>query len=250
MRAWTCHGRTQREMVDKLQQAGIIKSQSIRDCMASVDRANYVVKPPNGPYNDSPQGIGYGATISAPHMHAHALEEIVTYLQASAKKSELSVLDVGCGSGYLTACLGRLLNGGDCESNRQQQTLRGKVYGIEYMKELVDFSIENTKIADIDLLSQGVVTYQVGDGWKGLPEKAPFTAIHVGAAADSFPQELMMQLDVGGVMVIPVGPDGGVQNLYKVERLRNGDQFQKEDFTFDNLLGVRYVPLVHLNQNT
>lgn len=183
-------------------------------------------------------------------MHAHALEEIISYLQLddSEKSSEISILDVGCGSGYLTACLGRILYDGKC--TQKDEKPRGKVYGIEYVKELVDFSIENTKIADIDLLDQGVVSYQVGDGWKGLPDKAPFAAIHVGAAADSFPQNLMMQLAVGGVMVIPVGPDGGVQSLYKVVRLRNADSFQKHDFSFQNLLGVRYVPLVHLDTST
>lgn len=58
MRAWSCHGRTQSDMADKLQQAGIIKTQRVRDCMSSVDRANYVLKPSRSPYEDSPQVIG------------------------------------------------------------------------------------------------------------------------------------------------------------------------------------------------
>ena len=56
----------------------------------------------------------------------------------------------------------------------------------------------------------------------------------------------MMQLHPdGGVMVIPVGPDGGYQRLYKVERLRENREFNMSDFKIQMLLGVRYVPLVH-----
>ena len=67
----------------------------------------------------------------------------------------------------------------------------------------------------------------------------------MGAAAETFPRNLMMQLHPnGGVMVIPVGPNGGVQNLYRVERLRGADSFSEKDFSIHTLLGVRYVPLV------
>ncbi len=89
-----------------------------------------------------------------------------------------------------------------------------------------------------------------------LVHSAPYNAIHVGAAAATFPKNLMAQLAVGGVMVIPVGPDGGVQYLYRVERV--GDDggvvgvgrddskisFSEDDFKVYRVLGVRYVPLV------
>ena len=62
---------------------------------------------------------------------------------------------------------------------------------------------------DEDLVRSGTVTVAKGDGWRGLPEEAPYHAIHVGAA-EYLPSHLMMQLaSKGGVMVIPVGPDGG-----------------------------------------
>jgi len=100
---------------------------------------------------------------------------------------------------------------------------------------------------DKDLFDSGTVDISRGDGWKGKPDEAPYDAIHVGAAAKSFPMNLMMQLNPeGGVMVIPVGPDGGVQNLYKVERLRDNDDFSEHDFNIKTLLGVRYVPLIQL----
>lgn len=65
--------------------------------MESVDRKYYA---PNNPYHDSPQPLGYGATISAPHMHAYALEHLQKHL-LNAKKA----LDVGSGTGYLTAAM-------------------------------------------------------------------------------------------------------------------------------------------------
>ena len=95
-------------------------------------------------------------------------------------------------------------------------------------------------------MASDTVTIQVGDGWKGLPEHAPFHAIHVGAAAETFPKELMMQLyPKGGIMIIPIGPDGGYQNLYRVERVRDNVKFDEHDFHIRTLLGVRYVPLIH-----
>lgn len=69
--------------------------------MLAVDRGNYSK---NNPYMDSPQGIGYGVTISAPHMHAHALELLKDRLVEGNR-----ALDVGSGSGYLTACMAKIL---------------------------------------------------------------------------------------------------------------------------------------------
>jgi len=228
---------------------------------------------------DAPQSIGKGQTISAPHMHAHALEEVLpALLKASltAPKRELKILDVGkiltffiinvyilssfchslqvqssnhtvhilgCGSGFLTAAFGRLVN----RNGPISPLSTGKVFGIEVFPDLVELSRNNIMKQDKDLFDSGTVDISRGDGWKGKPDEAPYDAIHVGAAAVSFPTRLMMQLNPeGGVMVIPVGPDGGVQNLYKVERLRDNDDFSEQDFQIKALLGVRYVPLIQL----
>jgi len=245
MRAWTCHGRTQKEMVDKLASAGIIKHKPVQEAMNKVDRANYAGGR-SGAYVDSPQPIGYGQTISAPHMHAHALEELIPSLLTAAHDhpdDELRILDVGCGSGYLTACFGRMVDRGP--NGPIEPLVKGKVFGIDAWSELVDFSRANMSKEDSDLFDTGTVTLQAGDGWEGLPDAAPFNAIHVGAAAATFPKNLMQQLAVGGVMVIPVGPDGGYQNLYKVEKLKHSPTFDKGNFAIKNLLGVRYVPLFH-----
>ena len=63
----------------------------------------------------------------------------------------------------------------------------GKVYGVDVWPGLMEKCEENLKREDGDLLEEGTVTVQLGDGWKGLPDKAPFDAIHVGAAASEFP---------------------------------------------------------------
>ena len=244
MRAWTCHGRTQKEMVDKLASAGIIKHKPTQEAMIKVDRANYAGGR-SGAYVDSPQPIGYGQTISAPHMHAHALEELMPTLTKAAidhPDEEIKILDVGCGSGYLTACFGRLVDRGP---NGPILPVKGRVYGIDAWSELVDFSRANMMKEDSDLFESGTVSLKYGDGWEGLPDAGPFNAIHVGAAAATFPKSLMRQLQVGGVMVIPVGPDGGVQSLYKVQRVKDSPKFDEDDYVIKNLLGVRYVPLFH-----
>ena len=172
---------------------------------------------------------------------------------------------VGCGSGYLTAALGRWVAplqgppegeagpanavGGDDNHNDSHNSgsllsnnKTGLVYGIDIYPHLVELTRQNMKKQDNDLLNNKIVTLQESDGWKGLPDASPFDAIHVGAAAAEFPRALLEQLKVGGILIIPVGPEGGVQNLYRVERLSDG--FTQEDFRITELLGVRYVPLV------
>jgi protein-L-isoaspartate(D-aspartate) O-methyltransferase len=344
MRAWTCHGRNQRDMVDRLRQAGIVRSDAVAAVMTLVDRRYYVPRattataitnpllgvatldPP--PYQDSPIPIGLGQTISAPHMHAHALEELLPYLVTPAASSTasssvtvtsdgttstatapslanndtppLKLLDVGCGSGYLTACLGRWLKPRD-DTNSTNATessssstaaaatatsilgRRGRVFGIDIQRHLVEMTRTNIMSNDADLLrahgdnEPPVVTLATANGWEGLPNEAPFDAIHVGASAATIPTQLVAQLKVGGVMIVPIGPAHGSQALYKIERLHNRqnnsttdsskaeskdempdaslqqqeDEIQSTTLTFDateyritQLLGVRYVPLI------
>lgn len=254
MRAWMCSGKTHREMIDKLVQASIIKSSINKEALLRVDRKNYVLKSGSA-YADSPLPLGFGQTISAPHMHAHVLEDLLPPLiRASVDNpnKKLKILDVGVGSGYLTAVFGRMV---ESKENRSKCTSlnEGKVVGIDVVPELVQMSKTNIMKEDGDLLDSHTVEIMLQDGWKGYKVEAPYNAIHVGAAAATFPIQLMMQLAPGGVMVVPVGADGGTQYLYKVERTDGngyvvGDdeskQFVEDDYQISRLMGVRYVPLV------
>lgn len=106
--------------------------------MLAVDRANYCAA--QDPYSDVPNYIGYGATISASHMHCLALSLLQDWLVDGAK-----VLDVGSGSGYLTACMAHMVGP------------RGTVYGVDHIKQLVDLARENIRTDCGSLLSSGRV---------------------------------------------------------------------------------------------
>lgn len=159
--AWESSGTNLQQLVTNLQRHHIIKSDTVAHAMKSVDRAKYCVDP-RGAYQDRPQSIGYNATISAPHMHAYAMEYMMPNLREGAK-----VLDIGSGSGYLTACFAQIVG------------RSGRVVGIEHVKELVDLSLKNIRKDNPDLLD--IVTIKVGDGRLGYQDEAPYDCIHVGA---------------------------------------------------------------------
>ena len=153
-------------------------------------------------------------------MHAHALEQLLPNLVAGA-----TVLDVGCGSGYLCTCMAHLVG----ES--------GRVVGIDYVKGLTDLSVANISKDDGALLESGLVQIVLGDGWQGHAASAPFDCIHVGAAAARVPRALVEQLKPGGRMIIPVGPRGGSQHLMRIDKDADGQVTQHR------LMGVRYVEI-------
>eukprot|EP01080_Neovahlkampfia_damariscottae_P007393 gene7393-11715_t len=200
-------------------------SKEVERAMGSVDRAHFSEY---NPYEDAPQSIGYGVTISAPHMHATALEQLKDYL-----KEGMVALDIGSGTGYLTACMARMVGPS------------GRAYGVEYIKPVYEESIENLNKDPFhrELLKKKQIEIKCDDGWKGWEEKGPFNAIHVGAAADHIPQNLIDQLASPGRLVIPVGPDGGFQEFLKIDKDKNGNL--KEPVS---IFSVRYVPLVNPNR--
>lgn len=160
-------------------------------------------------YDDRPLPIGYGQTISQPYIVALMTELLEL---ASADR----VLEVGTGSGYQAAVLAEIVD---------------EVYTIEIVPELASAAAQRLEMLGYD----HVVAVQ-GDGYFGWEEHAPYDAIIVTAAPDHLPQPLVGQLKEGGYIVIPIGPVGGVQSLWRFTRV--GDEVKAE-----NLGGVRFVPL-------
>ncbi|ORY67101.1 protein-L-isoaspartate O-methyltransferase-domain-containing protein [Pseudomassariella vexata] len=246
--AWRSSGRTNTALVENLWSNGLIRSPLVKAAFLSVDRAHYA---PASPYEDSPQSIGHAATISAPHMHAAAVEALLEYVTEGVKERPRRVLDIGSGSGYLTQVLAELVGEG------------GVVVGVEHIPELKEMGERNMgKSAEgRALLDSGRCRFRVGDGRKGWAEPAPaagqpavggaadskagdknneggWDAIHVGAAAVELHEELVKQLRAPGRMFIPVGEtDGWDQYIWTVNKDKDGNVKKQRGF------GVRYVPL-------
>ena len=206
-----------KKLLDQLKLEEVIKSDLVYNSMIQVDRGDFT---DSFPYFDSPQGIGFNATISAPHMHAYALEYLAPYCS-----EKIHILDVGSGSGYLTVALSKMIND------------TGIVIGIEHIDDLYQKSIENISKHHKNLLDEKKVILSNKDGREGVKDYAPYKIIHVGAAAEEIPQHLIEQLDKNGRMFIPVGKVNEDQWIYLV------DKDEKGKINKQKIMCVSYVPL-------
>ncbi len=200
-----------RRLVEQLVREGIIRSEKVKKAMLAVPREEFV--PENQrqwAYYDHPLPIGYGQTISAPHMVA-----LMTELLDPEPGDK--VLEVGTGSGYQAAVLAEIVA-------KQDPSRRGHVYTIERIPELARFAKENLRRTSYIKY----VTVIIGDGTKGYPKEAPYDGIVVTAAAPNIPQPLVEQLKVGGRLVIPVG-DLSLQRLVLAIKKPDGSLDIRED---------------------
>jgi protein-L-isoaspartate(D-aspartate) O-methyltransferase len=202
-------------LVDDLKEEGLIRTPGVEAAFLAADRAAFVRGlSTEATYEDAPQPIGLGQTISAPHMVAMMVE-------ALGAGPGMRVLEVGGGSGWHAAVVGALVRPG------------GRVVSIERLEPLAAFARENLKRAGFD----DVVEVVVGDGTLGYPPRAPYDRISVAAAAPRIPQALLDQLDhEGGRLVIPVGSPS-VQDLVQVQMV-NGVMSRR------SLGGCVFVPLI------
>ena len=134
-----------------------------------------------------------------------------------AVRSHHRVLEVGTGSGYQAAVLSRLAR---------------EVVSIERYRTLADAARERLKS-----LGYKNVEIVVGDGFAGVPDRAPYDRIIVTAAAETLPQMLVDQLAEDGIMILPLGSHEGAQHLIKLTKSQTGTRRE-------NMIAVRFVPML------
>ena len=197
-------------MVEEQIRSRGIKDARVLDAMAKIPRHVFVPSENQHlAYADAPLPIGHRQTISQPFIVALMTELL-------GLQGDETVLEVGTGSGYQAAILGRLAK---------------HVYSLERIPELAEHARGILKVLKLDN-----VEVLVADGSQGLPEYAPFGGIMVTAAAPRVPVPLKEQLADGGRLVLPVGEQAG-QILECWER-------QGDDFSRERVAPVAFVPLV------
>lgn len=195
-------------MVKNQIEARGIKDERVLEAMREVPRHLFIPERlKERAYDDSPLPIGQDQTISQPYIVA-LMTELLDL------DGDERVLEIGTGSGYQAAVLSKLAD---------------SVYTIEILCDLAE-SAE----AVIKRLEYNNVSVRCGDGYRGVPEAAPFDRVIVTAAPDHIPDPLIEQLKVGGIMVLPVGDF--YQELIVVEKTEEGLKRRRS-------IPVRFVPM-------
>ena len=162
-------------------------------------------------YEDSPLPIESDQTISQPYI-------VALMIEAAGVAPGARVLEIGAGSGYAAAVIGRIA---------------AEVIAIERHAALAELAA-----ARMRRLGYDNVRIVHGDGSGGLPDEAPFDAILAAASGSHVPETLKQQLAIGGSLVMPIGEPGAIQQLVRMTRV--GD----ETYRTSDLGPVRFVPLI------
>ena len=203
--------RTRERMIKRLSEQGI-QNQKVLEIMRDTPRHIFMDEAlASRAYEDTALPIGYNQTISQPYIVAKMTELL---LEASTHLD--NVLEIGTGCGYQTAILAQLVE---------------HVYSIERILPL--HRKAKSILWDLKLKN---VSYIFSDGNLGWPEYAPFDAILASAAPAEIPPQLLQQLAIGGVMVIPIG-EYGQQTLQRVTRKASG-------YKVEILESVTFVPFL------
>jgi len=202
--------RTRERLVKRLHEQGVTNS-DVLEVMRTTPRHIFIDEAlSHRAYEDSSLPIGFSQTISRPYIVARMSELIVS------RGPRENVLEVGTGSGYQTAVLARLV---------------GHVNSVERIRPLQDKARKR-----LSLLKLRNVNLRHSDGCMGWKEKAPFDAILSAAAPEDVPEELLEQLSIGGILVIPVGEQEKQQKLHLITRTSDG-------FDTEIIEDVYFVPL-------
>jgi protein-L-isoaspartate(D-aspartate) O-methyltransferase len=192
-----------------------ISDQAVLRAMDEVPREHFVeTRFVENAYADRAMPIACGQTISQPFVVAYMTEQLQV-------RPNHRVLEVGTGSGYQAAVLSRIAR---------------EVVTLERYRTLA-----NSARARLKTLGYTNVEVLLGDGLGGEPLRAPYDRIMVTAAAENIPPALTAQLAEGGIMVLPLGPHGGPQELIKLTKAGQGPG---DGLARESLIAVRFVPLL------
>ncbi|MDJ0928407.1 MAG: protein-L-isoaspartate(D-aspartate) O-methyltransferase [Gammaproteobacteria bacterium] len=206
--------RTRDRLVRRLASQGIDEP-TVLERIRSVPRHLFVDEAlASRAYEDSALPIGHGQTISQPFIVALMTQAVISDESGTIRPEK--VLEIGTGCGYQTAVLAPLV---------------GQLFTIERVGSLLRQA--RSRLRELGI---GNVRFRHGDGMEGWPGQAPFDGILTTAAPERIPDTLLRQLNIGGRLIIPVGPPGW-QELMRVTRTEDG-------FDRERLCGVSFVPLL------
>lgn len=204
------HQGLRKKLVEQLRRKGI-DDERVQAALSRVPRHLYLDRAfMEHAYEDKAFRIGSGQTISQPYTVAYqsSLLEL---------KPGMKVLEIGTGSGYQASIL---------------HEMGAKVYSIERHRALFDEARERLR-----MLGYGRIKCFFGDGFQGIPTYAPFDRVLITAAAPEIPKGLLEQLQVGGMMVIPLGAEKD-QVMLRIRKNAAGE-YEREDFE-----NFRFVPML------